>query len=172
MPRTHARADTQSQIPMLRVAGAALLVFGAAMLGGAAWGQDDAAQGSDKIISAHGYSFYGDLKYPADYTHFDYVNPDAPKGGEISISTLGTFDSMNPYSRKGRGGALSTVMYESLLGEGVGGEIVPADVYGEAYCLLCESLEYPESKDWVVFHMHKDAKFSTGRTPNSRPVIR
>ena len=120
MPRTHARADTKSQTPMLRVAGAALLVFGAAMLGGAAWGQDDAAQGSDKIISAHGYSFYGDLKYPADYTHFDYVNPDAPKGGEISISTLGTFDSMNPYSRKGRGGALSTVMYESLLGEGVG----------------------------------------------------
>ncbi|EAP85308.1 extracellular solute-binding protein [Sulfitobacter sp. EE-36] len=162
MPRTHARADTQSQTPMLRVAGAALLVFGAAMLGGAAWGQDDAAQGSDKIITAHGYSFYGDLKYPADYTHFDYVNPDAPKGGEISISTLGTFDSMNPYSRKGRGGALSTVMYESLLGEGVGGEIVPADVYGEAYCLLCESLEYPESKDWVVFHMRKDAKFSTG----------
>ena len=81
MPRTHARADTKSQTPMLRVAGAALLVFGAAMLGGAAWGQDDAAQGSDKIISAHGYSFYGDLKYPADYTHFDYVNPDAPKGG-------------------------------------------------------------------------------------------
>ena len=89
MPRTHARADTKSQTPMLRVAGAALLVFGAAMLGGAAWGQDDAAQGSDKIITAHGYSFYGDLKYPADYTHFDYVNPDAPKGGEISISTPG-----------------------------------------------------------------------------------
>nr|WP_236628076.1 MULTISPECIES: extracellular solute-binding protein [unclassified Sulfitobacter] len=114
------------------------------------------------MIRSHGYSFYGDLKYPADYEHFDYVNPDAPKGGEISLSALGTFDSMNPYSRKGRGGALSTIMYESLLGEGTGNELAPADVYGEGYCLLCESLEYPESKDWVIFHMRKDAKFSTG----------
>ncbi|MFD2738206.1 extracellular solute-binding protein [Sulfitobacter aestuarii] len=117
---------------------------------------------SQKIIKSHGYSFYGDLKYPEDYSHFDYVNPDAPKGGEISLSALGTFDSMNPYSRKGRGGALSTIMYESLLGEGTGGELAPSDVYGEEYCLLCESLEYPESKDWVIFHMRKDAKFSTG----------
>ena len=109
---------------------------------GSVQAQDEAA-----IITSHGYSFYGDLTYPADYPHFNYVNPEAPKGGEISISTLGTFDSMNPYSRKGRGGALSTVMYESLLGEGVGGEAAPADVYSEYYCLLCETLEYPETKD-------------------------
>ena len=99
----------------------------------------------EETIKSHGYSFYGDLKYGPDYTHFDYVNPDAPKGGEISIATLGTFDSMNPYTRKGRGGALSTVMYESLLGEGVNVANLPADVYGEYYCLLCESLEYPTS---------------------------
>jgi microcin C transport system substrate-binding protein len=120
------------------------------------------AQNEAAIITSHGYSFYGDLTYPADYPHFNYVNPEAPKGGEISISTLGTFDSMNPYSRKGRGGALSTVMYESLLGEGVGGEAAPADVYAEYYCLLCESLEYPETKDWVIFHMRPEARFSNG----------
>ena len=120
------------------------------------------AQEAPVIVKSHGYSFYGDLTYPADYPHFNYVNPEAPKGGEISISTLGTFDSMNPYSRKGRGGALSTVMYESLLGEGVGGEAAPADVYSEYYCLLCESLEYPETKDWVIFHMRPEARFSNG----------
>nr|WP_254796967.1 extracellular solute-binding protein [Sulfitobacter albidus] len=114
------------------------------------------------MIKSHGYSFYGDLTYPADYPHFDYVNPDAPKGGEISISALGTFDSMNPYSRKGRGGALSTIMFESLLGDGNGEASAPADVYGESYCLLCESIEYPETKDWVIFNMRRDAKFSTG----------
>ncbi len=100
----------------------ALVVFALALiLGGAARAQEE-------TIKSHGYSFFGDLKYGPDYTHFDYVNPDAPKGGEISLSTLGTFDSMNPYSRKGRGGALSTVMYESLLGEGVNAP-APADVY-------------------------------------------
>ncbi len=156
MPRTNARVATQSRSAMFRMMWTAMILFGAALIAGAAWAQDG------KMIKSHGYSFYGDLKYPADYKHFDYVNPDAPKGGEISISTLGTFDSMNPYSRKGRGGALSTIMYESLLGQGTGNEAAPADVYDESYCLLCESLEYPETKDWVIFHMRKDARFSNG----------
>ncbi|WP_241434489.1 extracellular solute-binding protein [Sulfitobacter noctilucae] len=115
----------------------------------------------DELIQSHGYSFFGDLTYGPDYTHFDYVNPDAPKGGEISLSTLGTFDSMNPYSRKGRGGALSTVMYESLLGEGVNAP-APADVYSEYYGLLAHTVEYPPSKDWVIFYMRPEARFSTG----------
>ena len=120
------------------------------------------AGAQEKMIVSHGYSFYGDLSYPADYKHFNYVNPDAPKGGEIALSALGTFDSMNPYSRKGRGGALSTIMYESLLGEGNGGEAAPADVYGESYGLLAERLEYPEGKDWVIFYMRPEARFSDG----------
>jgi len=126
------------------------------------WGGAVQADEHENMVKSHGYSFYGDLSYPADFPHFNYVNPEAPKGGEISISTLGTFDSMNPYSRKGRGGALSTVMYESLLGDGVGGEAAPADVYSEYYCLLCESVEYPESKDWVIFKMRPEARFSNG----------
>ena len=120
-----------------------------------------AVRAQDLVIS-HGYSFYGDLTYPADYAHFDYVNPDAPKGGEIALSVVGTFDSMHPYTRKGRAGALSTVMYESLLGDGTGGASVPADVYGESYCLLCERVEYPETKDWVIFYMRPEARFSDG----------
>lgn len=115
----------------------------------------------EKTTTSHGYSFYGDLKYPADYTHFDYVNPDAPKGGEISLGVVGTFDSMHPYTRKGRAAALSTVMYESLLGEGVNAD-APADVYGEYYGLLAERLEYDEGKNWVVFYMRPEARFSNG----------
>ncbi|MEP5728980.1 MAG: extracellular solute-binding protein [Sulfitobacter sp.] len=119
------------------------------------------ARGEEETIKSHGYSFFGELKYGPDYPHFDYVNPDAPKGGEISIATLGTFDSMNPYTRKGRGGALSTVGYESLLGEGVNAQ-APADVYAEYYCLLCESLEYDVDKNWVIFYMRPEARFSDG----------
>ncbi len=157
MTRHQTRTATRAAPALKAMQWTALLTMGAALIWGAAARAQD-----DKMIESHGYSFYGNLKYPADYTHFDYVNPDAPKGGEISFSALGTFDSMNPYSRKGRGGALSTIMYESLLGEGTGNEPAPADVYDEQYCLLCESLEYPESKAWVIFHMRKDAKFSTG----------
>ncbi|MEM6888047.1 MAG: extracellular solute-binding protein [Pseudomonadota bacterium] len=114
------------------------------------------------MVDSHGYSFYGDLSYPADYQHFDYVNPEAPKGGEIALSVVGTFDSMHPYTRKGRAGALSSMMYESLLGDGTGGSSAPADVYAEYYCLLCERLEYPETKDWVVFYLRPEAQFSNG----------
>lgn len=119
----------------------------------------------DEMIVSHGYSFYGDLKYPADYKHFDFVNPDAPKGGEIALATLGTFDSMNPYSLKGRGGALSSIMYESLLGGGA------ADVYGEDYGLLAEKVEYPATKDWVIFHIRKNAKFSDGTPLTAHDVL-
>ena len=106
-----------------------------------------AALADEKIIKSHGYSFFGDLRYPADYPHFNYVNPDAPKGGEISLALPGTFDSMNPYSRKGRSSALATVMYESLLGEVLAGSgSLPADDYDEMYGLLAHTIEYPESK--------------------------
>ncbi len=125
----------------------------------------------DEMVVSHGYSFYGDLKYGPDYTHFDHVNPDAPKGGEISYATLGTFDSMNPYTRKGRAGRLSWMMYESLLGEiPTTGGFAAADVYGEAYCLLCERLEYPKDKSWVVFYMRKDAKFSDGNPVTAHDI--
>lgn len=127
------------------------------------------ASAQETTIKSHGYSFYGDLSYPADYPHFSYVNPDAPKGGEISVATLGTFDSMNPYSRKGRGGALSTMMYESLLGEGINVP-APADVYAEYYCLLCESLEYDEGKNYVIFYMRPEARFSDGTPVTAHDV--
>lgn len=124
-----------------------------------------------EMIRSHGYSFYGDLKYPVDFVHFDYVNPDAPKGGEISFSALGTFDSMNPYTRKGRRGQLSWIMYESLLGDSPTGGSAPADVYGEQYCLLCHTVEYPVSKDWVIFHMRPEARFSDGTPVTAHDVL-
>lgn len=152
-PKPHALTQDRPQYQWLNWA--VFAVFGFALIFATA------VRAQDATIKKHGYSFFGDLKYGPDYTHFDYVNPDAPKGGEISIATLGTFDSMNPYTRKGRGGALSTVMYESLLGEGVNSS-VPADVYAELYCLLCESLEYDEGKNWVIFYMRPEARFSDG----------
>ncbi|GGX43757.1 ABC transporter substrate-binding protein [Tateyamaria omphalii] len=128
------------------------------------------ADEDQKIISSHGYSFYGNLKYPADYPHFDYVNPEAPKGGELAIAFVGTLDSMNAASRQGRAHLFSIMMYESLLGEAPGGGAAPADTYGEYYCLLCERLEYPEDRSWVKFHMRPEARFSDGTPVRAHDV--
>lgn len=168
MIQAPARTATADRVSLRIMKGASALVLGAAVLLAS---QTRAEEGP--MIKTHGYNFYGELSYPADYTHFNYVNPDAPKGGEISIAQVGTFDSMNPYSRKGRSGALATIGYESLLGESlVNGPYVslPADIYGELYCLLCESLEYPETKDWVIFNMRPEAKFSDGNPVTAHDV--
>ena len=137
--------------------------------------QASAAEGEDDpaMIRTHGYSFYGDLSYEADFEHLRYVSPNAPKGGTISISAQGTFDSMNPFTRRGRAGAFSSSIYESLLetSEPFGSGLVPADAYGESYGLLAHSLEYPETKEWVIFHMRPEARFSDGTPLTAHDVV-
>jgi microcin C transport system substrate-binding protein len=110
---------------------------------------------AETVITSHGISPFGDLKYPADFAHLDYVNPAAPKGGEISIWTSGGYDSLNPYSVKGRAAALASAPYESIL-TGTSDEI------GASYCLLCTTMEYPEDRSWVIFNLRPEARFSDG----------
>ena len=64
-----------------------------------------------EIIRSHGISTFGELKYDTNFPYFDYVNPNAPKGGEISIWGIGSFDSMHTYSTKGRAGRLSSIFF-------------------------------------------------------------
>lgn len=152
-------------------AGALRALVGGSVLALAGLLASTPAQGQD-LIRAHGYSYYGDLSYPQGFGHFNYVNPDAPVGGEMSEWASGTFDSMNPYSRRGRAGRYSWALYESLLETGGPfGDNAPADVYGEYYCLLCESLEYPASKEWVIFHLRPEARFSDGTPLTAHDVV-
>ncbi|MBK1636114.1 extracellular solute-binding protein [Rhodovulum adriaticum] len=122
------------------------------------------AVAEDGVIVSHGISTFGDLKYPADFAHLDYVNPDAPKGGEISVWAFGSFDSMHPYTTKGRAGVLSTVFFESLL-------TGTADEVGAAYGLLAERIEYPEDRSWVIFDIHPEARFSDGSPVTAQDVV-
>ena len=117
-----------------------------------------------QITVAHGIGVFGAPNLPADFKHLPYVNPDAPKGGEISEWAAGGFDSFNPYTVKGRGEALSTIMLESLM-------TGTADEVGAAYCLLCETLEYPASRDWVIFALRPEAKFSDGTPVTAQDVL-
>lgn len=129
------------------------------------------AQEGDMVV-AHGYSFFGELKYPKDFPHFDYVNPDAPKGGEISVSTRGSFDGMNRFASKGRSGQYSGVIGEALFGEMPwSGGGVPADSLTEQYGLLAHTVEYPKTKEWAVFHMRPEARFADGSPVTAKDVV-
>ncbi|MGD9864593.1 MAG: ABC transporter substrate-binding protein, partial [Pseudodonghicola sp.] len=96
--RPHARAVARS-LPDRTLAAVAL-----ALLMLLAWTGLLAAE-EEKIIKSYGFSEFGALKYPEGFAHFDYVNPDAPKGGELSYAAQGTFDNFNPFTRQGRAAA-------------------------------------------------------------------
>ena len=116
------------------------------------------------VTIAHGIGTFEALKYPPDFPHLAYVNPDAPKGGEISIWGFGGFDSMHPYTTRGRAGGLSSIFFESLM-------TGTADEVGTSYCLICESLEYPEDRSWVIFNMRPEARFSDGSPLTADDIV-
>ncbi len=123
------------------------------------------AESHQKIIVTHGWNEFGTLKYDADFPHLDYINPDAPKGGEISVSAIGTFDNMNPFATlTGKPGALASSVYERIV-------TGPEDEVGSSYCLLCETIEYPEDQSWVIFNLRKNVTFSDGTPMTSADVI-
>ncbi|MEM6387417.1 MAG: extracellular solute-binding protein [Pseudomonadota bacterium] len=123
------------------------------------------AEGHETIIVSHGYNEYDELKYSPDDLHLAYVNPDAPKGGEFSFAVVGTFDSMNPFATGiGTPGVWSSIGYEDMM-------ITTADEVGSYYCLLCTSIEYPESLDWVEFKLREDVTFSDGHPMNGEDIL-
>ncbi len=130
---------------------------GAAIAVNGAW-----ADGHETIIESHAYSNFGEVKYGPNEV-LDYVNPDAPKGGEIALWAQGTFDSFNNYSRKGVAASLPGLPYEGILAS------TADDPYG-SYCYMCTTMEYPESRDWVIFNLRDDVTFSDGRPLTAEDV--
>jgi microcin C transport system substrate-binding protein len=122
---------------------------------------------AQETVTAHGISPFGELKYPADFTHFDYANPEAPKGGEMSfLGTLasGTFDSLNMFILKGESAQGLERIHDGLLVRALD---EPASYYG----LIAESLEYPEDRSWVIFNLREEARFSDGQPITAEDVV-
>jgi microcin C transport system substrate-binding protein len=113
---------------------------------------------------SHGIAMHGDLKYPADFSHYDYVNPQAPKGGTLKQWDMGTFDSFNSFIIKGNVAAGTNLMYDSLMDQA-------ADEPFSQYGLLAESVIMPEDRRWVTFKLREGARFSDGEPVTAEDVI-
>lgn len=109
----------------------------------------------EEVIVTHAFTNFGEPVYGPDITHFDYVNPNAPKGGEYSSWAQGNFDSFNQWTRKGVSASGIDLMYERML-------TTTADDAYASYCYLCTTMEFPESRDWVIFNLRDDVTFSDG----------
>lgn len=125
------------------------------------------ADSTGPTTKSHGISAFGELKYPADFSHFDYVNPDAPKGGTISYrgtANANTFDSLNYFILAGEPAQGIERIYDTLLARAYD---EPDAVYG----LLAESIEYPEDRSWVIFTLRDGATFADGHPVTAEDVV-
>ena len=110
-------------------------------------------------FAAHGYALWGELKYPPGFAHFDYVNADAPKGGELRLVSsfrVSTFDKYNPFTLKGTAPAyLDDLLFDTLL-------IGSLDEAGSAYGLLAEDVEVAPDRLSATFRLRPQARFHNG----------
>lgn len=117
-----------------------------------------------KSILYKGFSVFGTCKYPDNFSHYDYVNPDAPQGGILHMGSPGTFDSLNPYIVLGTPPAGITMTHARLMDEN-------HDQPGECYPYVAESMEMDENRRYVIFHLNPKAKFSDGKPITADDVI-
>jgi microcin C transport system substrate-binding protein len=115
-------------------------------------------------MTTPGMSLFGDLKYGPDFNHFDYVNPDAPKGGTMRLSAIGTYDTLNPYVVKGVPAAGIGQIFDTLT---VSSEDEPASEYG----LVAEKIELAPDKLSVLYTIRKEARFHDGTPMTPEDVI-
>jgi len=119
------------------------------------------------LWAAYGYALWGDLKYPAGFSHFDYVNPTAPKGGELRLVSnlrVSTFDKYNPFTIKGNAPAyLSELMFDSLLAGA-------SDETGSGYGLLAQDVTVSPDRLSATFKLRSEARFHNGDPVLARDV--
>tara|TARA_R110002124_G_scaffold65102_1_gene178169 strand:+ start:18873 stop:20696 length:1824 start_codon:yes stop_codon:yes gene_type:complete len=122
------------------------------------------AGAADAPKPVHGLAMHGDLKYGPDFKHFDYVNPDAPKGGTVRLGATGSFDSFNPFIIKGTAAGASGFVYDTLMDDA-------ADEPFSQYGRLAETVTMPEDRSWVEFQLRKEARWHDGMPVTVDDVI-
>jgi len=129
----------------------------------------DAAQaqsGAGDLVWRHGLSLFGDVKYPAGFKRFDYVNPDAPKGGVARQIAIGTFDNFNLAVAGVKGSIAGAVglIYESLMSPSL-------DEVSTEYGALAEAASHPEDFSSVTYRLRAQAKWHDGKPVTPEDVI-
>jgi len=135
---------------------ATLLMASAAVSPGSALAQETAP--------IHALAMHGQPKYGRDFAHFDYVNPDAPKGGTLRLAAQGGFDTLNPFTALGESAAGLGQIFETLM-------VPSADEPFTKYGLIAEFVETPQDRSWVIFHLNPNARFHDGEPITAADVL-
>jgi len=113
------------------------------------------AQSSSKVHVGHGFAMHGEPRYPEPPPHLDFVNPNAPKAGNVRFGTQGTYDSLHPFTLKGVPAAGISQLWETLCWQS-------RDEAFTVYGLLAETIEVPQDRSWTAFTLRPQAKWMDG----------
>lgn len=117
-----------------------------------------------QAVRTHALSLLGEPALPADFTHFPWVNPAAPKGGEIARWALGSFDTFNPFTIRGTAGAGATMIYDTLLKDS-------PDEASTEYAYLAQWIDLPADRRGVTFEINPAARWHDGRPVTAADVV-
>ncbi|MBV7407112.1 extracellular solute-binding protein [Enterobacter sp. ENT03] len=107
------------------------------------------------IKESYAFAVIGEPKYAADFTHFDYVNPAAPKGGNITLAVIGTFDNFNRFALRGNAAVRTDALYDTLF-------TTSDDEPGSYYPLIAEMVRYADDFSWAEIAINPKATFQDG----------
>ena len=117
-----------------------------------------------QVTVSHSITIHGEPKYGPGFEHFDYVNPDAPKGGTLRLHAIGTFDNFHRFAQRGVSAASAAEIYDTLMTSS-------ADEIDVLYPLIAERIEYPADYSWVVFHIDPAARHQDGTPITAEDVV-
>ncbi len=122
------------------------------------------AVAAEEPVKHHALSLIGEPKYPAGFTNFGYVNPDAPKGGSVRLADIGSFDSLNPILYRGEAAGGLSLVFESLMADSI-------DKSSTSYGLIAEWASYPSDYSSVTFKLRDEARWHDGKPISPDDVI-
>ena len=131
------------------------------------WAQNSTTNPVDKaqeIIETHAMSLIGAPLHDANFRHFAYVNPDAPKGGRARLATIGGFDSLHPFTIAGDPAAGLALIYDQLM-------VASLSESSSEYGLLAYQVRYPKDYSWVEFLLRPEARWHDGRPITAQDVV-
>lgn len=118
---------------------------------------------AQEIKESYAFAVLGEPKYAFNFDHFDYVNPAAPKGGQMTLSAIGTFDNFNRYSLRGNPGVRTEALYDTLF-------TTSDDEPGSYYPLIADHARYAADYSWVEISINPRARFHDGTPITARDV--
>ncbi|NRB69245.1 MAG: ABC transporter substrate-binding protein [Vibrio sp.] len=119
--------------------------------------------GYAKVIETTSLVGFGEAKYPSNFTHFDYVNPDAPKFGKMTYGRVGTYDNFNRFASRGVAAAATGELYDTLM-------FSPSDEIDAYYPLIAERVRYSDDYTWLEVDINPKARFHDGESITAHDV--